>query len=146
MTLTGPAGAGAAPTISPWSWSWAGVMSDSLPVVVRALAGAVPAQRPVRPGGVGPLEYPVLPGRQPSEDLRLRSFRAGEPDLQPTPPAAGRQQAGVELVKPDHGRRRRVVVFGEDAVQHVLPVCGERDLEQQAGEAAARRDQRDQAA
>src|SRR6266571_777032 len=81
MTLTGPAGAGAAPTISPWSWSWAGVMSDSLPVVVRALAGAVPAQRPVRPGGVGPLEYPVLPGRQPSEDLRLRSFRAGEPEV-----------------------------------------------------------------
>src|SRR6266702_3732426 len=145
MTLTGPAGAGAAPTISPWSWSWAGVMSDSLPVVVRALAGAVPAQRPVRPGGVGPLEYPVLPGRQPSEDLRLRSFRAGEPEVGFHAGQRVRREAGPlldhqpDLVGP-------VEVVGEDAVQHVLPVCGERDLEQQAGEAAARRDQRDQAA
>src|ERR1022692_3598565 len=109
MTLTGPSGAGAAPTISPWSgsvpvisprpvpapasrslcaWSlcaWSlsevAVISDSLPVVVRALPGPVAAQRAARPRGIGPLEDPVLPGREPAEYLRLAGFRAGEAEV-----------------------------------------------------------------
>src|SRR5580704_12237885 len=53
--------------------------SDSLPVEVGALAGAEPSERAVGPRGVGPVEYPVLPGRQAAEDLGLHGFRAGEP-------------------------------------------------------------------
>src|SRR6266542_3785347 len=79
MTLTGPSGAGAAPTISPSSGF--AVISDPLPVVICALAGAVTAQCPVRPGRVGALEDPVLPGGEPAEDLRLAGFRAGEPEI-----------------------------------------------------------------
>src|ERR1022692_540054 len=87
MTLTGPSGAGAAPTILPWSAAPAisprpaVVILDSLPVVIRALAGAIAAQRPVRPRGVGPLEDPVLPGGEPAEDLRLAGFRPGEAEV-----------------------------------------------------------------
>src|SRR5450755_4082248 len=79
MTLTGPSGAGAAPTMSPLS-SLA-VTSDSLPVVVRSLAGAVAAQRTLRPGRVGPLEDPVLPGGESPEDLRLVVFGTGEAEV-----------------------------------------------------------------
>src|SRR6266567_924870 len=108
MTLTGPSGAGAAPTISPWSApapessprpapapessprpavavvapsSGFAVISDPLPVVIRALAGAVAAQCPVRPGRVRPLEDPVLPGGEPAEDLRFAGFRAGKTEV-----------------------------------------------------------------
>src|SRR5580692_6730687 len=239
MTLTGPSGAGAMPTISPWSgpapvisprppaaaglspwpagpaavpsWSALAATSDSLPVVVRPLAGPVTAQRPVRSRGIGPLENPVLPGGEPAENLRLAGLRAGkaeiglhagqrvrreagpfldhepylvgpvevvrglgdqaeplgvgggqvlpgggrrglgvglaaeEPDLQPALAAAGWHQPRVEVIQPEDGRRCGVLVIFEDAVQHVLAVSGEGYLQQQPGEAAAWRDERDQA-
>src|ERR1700735_1145279 len=78
MTLTGPDGAGAVPTISPSSVS---LTSDPLPVVVGALAGAITAQRPPRSGRVGPLEDPVLPCREPAEDFRFACFWAGKPEV-----------------------------------------------------------------
>src|SRR6266852_9561679 len=105
MMLTGPSGAGAMPTISPWSpaapvilpWSGVAVTSDSLPVVVRALAGAVAAQRPLRPGGIGPLEDPVLPGGEPAENLRLGGFRAGEAEVGLHAGQRVRREAGAFL-------------------------------------------------
>src|SRR6266487_5382601 len=105
MTLTGPSGAGAVPTISPWSAPAPAIsprpavaaISDPLPVVVRALAGAVAAQRPVRPRRVGPLEDPVLPGGEPAEDLRFAGFRAGEAEVGLHPGQRVRREAGPLL-------------------------------------------------
>src|SRR4051795_12364306 len=53
--------------------------SDPLPVEVGALPGAELAQRAVRTGCVRSGEDPVLPGGQPTEDLRLQRLRPGEP-------------------------------------------------------------------
>src|SRR5271165_7283228 len=55
------------------------MVSDSIPVEGGTLPGAEPAQRAVRAGRVGPVEYPVLPGGQPAEDLRFHGLWAGEP-------------------------------------------------------------------
>src|SRR5690349_11821511 len=53
--------------------------SYSAPVEAGPPAGAILSQRALRPGCVGPGEDPVLPRRQPPEDLGLRGLRAGEP-------------------------------------------------------------------
>src|SRR6186997_3313890 len=49
-----------------------------LAVVPGLLARAVELQRALRAGGVGPLEDPVLPGRQAGKDFRLHGLRPGE--------------------------------------------------------------------
>src|SRR5208337_3434620 len=69
--------------------------SDSLPVEDGTLPGTEPAQRAVRAGGVGPVEYPVLPGGQPAEDLRFHGLRAGEPVVGPRPVSA----SGLKLAR-----------------------------------------------
>src|SRR5215203_7083624 len=51
---------------------------NPLGVEHRLLAGAVAAQRALFADGVGALEYPVLPGREPGKDFRLHRFRAAE--------------------------------------------------------------------
>src|ERR1039457_3823406 len=92
MTLTGPLGAGAVPTSSSsapvrsplaavTSLSPAAVMSDPTEVVVRALPGAAAGQGSLWASCVGALEDPVLPGREPAEDLRFGGLRAGEPEV-----------------------------------------------------------------
>ena len=71
--------------------------SDSLPVEVGTLPGAEFAQRAVRAGRVGPVEDPVLPGRQPAEDLRLHRLRAGEAVVRLQPGERVRAEAGPLL-------------------------------------------------
>src|SRR5665647_503673 len=56
----------------------AGATSDPLQVILALATRAEPPQSPVRAGGVGPEEDPVLPGREPAEDLGLHGLRAHE--------------------------------------------------------------------
>src|ERR1039457_4357463 len=92
MMLTGPLGAGAAPTSSSpapvrsplaavTSLPPAAVISDPPEVIIRALPGAVAAQGALWAGCVRALEDPVLPGREPAEDLRFGGLRAREPEV-----------------------------------------------------------------
>src|SRR3954470_6388919 len=52
--------------------------SRALPVEFRSALLAVRLQRALVADGVRPLKDPVLPRREPPEDLRLHRFRPGE--------------------------------------------------------------------
>src|SRR5450631_2854276 len=54
-------------------------ISDPLEVVVALAARPEPVQCTVRAGGIGPQKDPVLPGREPAEDLGLHGLGADEP-------------------------------------------------------------------
>src|SRR5438093_9224975 len=58
-----------------------GVVLRALPVELRPALLSVDFQRALLADGVRPLEDPVLPGRQPSEDLRLHRLGPGEPQV-----------------------------------------------------------------
>src|SRR5947208_7362007 len=62
-----------------------GVVLRALPVELRPALLSVDFQRALLADGVRPLEDPVLPGREPSEDLRLHRLGPGEPQVRLEP-------------------------------------------------------------
>src|SRR5579883_3614081 len=82
--------------------SWRLWRSRPLAVVLGLLAGAVEFQRALRSGGVGPLEYPVLPGREAGEDLGLHRLGAGEAQVRLHADQPVGREAGALLDREAH--------------------------------------------
>src|SRR5438270_2851484 len=74
-------------------WSWL----DSLRIEHRPLASAVAAERAFLANGVGPLEDPVLPCRQPREYFRFHRLRSAEPEIGLKAGQSVRRKAGALL-------------------------------------------------
>src|SRR5688572_13057013 len=62
-----------------FSWGWA--TSNTVPVELRPVALAVDLERALVADGVGPLEDPVLPGREPPEDAGVHGLVAVEAQI-----------------------------------------------------------------
>src|SRR5688572_18078938 len=90
---------------------WWGSSSHPFRIEGRAQTGAVTLERAFGADRVGALEDPVLPGRQPAEDLGLHRLRTGEAEVRLEPGERVRREARALL------DRDADLVFPIDLVQ-----------------------------